>query len=152
MITACLDTNVLVSGFAGSASLSSVPGEVIRRWEAGQYQLITSEPILEEVARTLQKPYFLAVLTTAEIDQATEALRRRSLVTPITAQVSGVATHPEDDLILATAVSAPADYLVTGDGQLQRLERYQQVTILTPRAFLNLLDQQPPPPPPPEED
>ncbi len=44
-----------------------------------------------------------------------------------------------DDLILATAMSSQADYLVTGDKQLQDLGTYQGVTILSPRAFLDLL-------------
>jgi predicted nucleic acid-binding protein len=50
-----------------------------------------------------------------------------------------VATHPEDDLVLATAVSAHADYLVTGDRKLQRLGSYQGVRILSPREFLAVL-------------
>ena len=41
--------------------------------------------------------------------------------------------------MLATAVSAQADYLVTGDIQLQKLGTYGGVTILSPRAFLDLL-------------
>ena len=53
----------------------------------------------------------------------------------ITVEVSGVATHPEDDLVLAAAVSAGADYLVTGDKQLLKLGRYQGATILSPRDF-----------------
>jgi predicted nucleic acid-binding protein len=43
-------------------------------------------------------------------------------------------------LILATAVSANADYLVTGDRKLRDLGRYANVTILSPRAFVELLD------------
>ena len=59
---------------------------------------------------------------------------------PVTAQVQGVATHPEDDLILATAISGNADYLVTGDRQLLALGSYGGVRIVTPRDFLAILD------------
>jgi predicted nucleic acid-binding protein len=48
-------------------------------------------------------------------------------------------THPEDDLILATAVSAQADYLVTGDNALLGLGAFQDVMTLSSRAFLDLL-------------
>ncbi len=58
----------------------------------------------------------------------------------ITVVVDGVATHPEDDHVLATVVSARARYLVTGDKKRQRLRRYRGVTILSPRDFLILLD------------
>jgi predicted nucleic acid-binding protein len=62
--------------------------------------------------------------------------------TPVTVVVAGIATHPEDDLVLAAAVSAGADYLVTGDKQLLRIGRYEGVTIVSPRDFLTLLDKQ----------
>ena len=57
-----------------------------------------------------------------------------------TVRTSGVATHPEDDQILATAVSAQAEYLVTGDKKLQQLGAYQGVRVFAPRAFLDLLE------------
>lgn len=56
-----------------------------------------------------------------------------------TVKVEHVASYPEDDLVLATAVSAKADYLVIGDGALQQLGVYEGVTILSPRAFLDIL-------------
>ena len=66
-------------------------------------------------------------------------LCRRATVSKIAVSVHGIATHPEDDLILATAVSAKADYLVTGDTKLQRLGTYEAVAILNPRRFLETL-------------
>ncbi len=57
----------------------------------------------------------------------------------MTISVQGVATHPEDDLILATAVSGGAQYLVTGDRQLLKLGNYQGVQIVTARDFLDRL-------------
>ena len=49
--------------------------------------------------------------------------------------------------MLATAVSAAADYLVTGDKQLQRLGGYQGVAIVTPRDVFTRLEQQDEPAP-----
>jgi len=66
-------------------------------------------------------------------------LRTEATVTNITVQVVGIASHPEDDLILASALSSQADYLVTGDMKLQRLGAYQGVAVLSPRAFLGVL-------------
>jgi predicted nucleic acid-binding protein len=63
-------------------------------------------------------------------------------VVPITEEVHNVATHPEDDLILATAISAKADYLVTGDTKLERLGTYESVTILSPQRFVETLTQE----------
>lgn len=59
----------------------------------------------------------------------------------VTEFVSGVATHPEDDLVLATAVSGKADYLVTGDKPLRKtVPKYQGVKLVTPVEFLKVLE------------
>jgi len=50
-------------------------------------------------------------------------------MTPITRRVQGIATHPEDDLVVAAAISADIDNLISGDTQLQRLEIHEGVTI-----------------------
>jgi predicted nucleic acid-binding protein len=43
-------------------------------------------------------------------------------------------------LILATAVSGGADYLVAGDKQLLKLGSFEGVRIVDSRAFLDILD------------
>jgi predicted nucleic acid-binding protein len=60
----------------------------------------------------------------------------------ITAEIQGVASHPEDDVILATAINGGAEFLVTGGRKLQILGFYQGVRILCSRDFLELLDSQ----------
>ncbi len=102
---------------------------------------ITSAPIITEAIRTLYRPRVRSKyhLTEEDIDGVRWLLEQVITPIPITTEVHGVATHPEDDLILATAVSAQADYLVTGDRQLQKLSSYQGVNILSPRSFLEVL-------------
>jgi predicted nucleic acid-binding protein len=78
----------------------------------------------------------------SESTESIDALKQDAQLIAITVTISGVASHPEDDLVLAAAVSATADYLVTGDKQLQRLGAYQGDTIVSPRQFLTLLDAQ----------
>ena len=119
MLIAALDTNVLASGFAGEYIPSSTPGELVRRWRRGEFALAISEHILTELSDTLAAPYFSRRLSPTEQAEALAALRRSALVVGLTFTVSGVATHAEDDLILATAVSAGVDYLVTGDRALR---------------------------------
>ncbi len=139
MITAVLDTNVLVSGFAGFLQSTSTPGQLLHRWRNGQFELIVSAHILTELATTFANPYFQQRLTLQQRAAALALVRSEARITPITVAVHGVATHPEDDLMLATAVSGPAEYLITGDKPLQNLGSYQGVTILSPRAFLDIL-------------
>jgi len=75
MIRAVLDTNVLVSGFVRRhPDAPSV--QLLDAWRAGTFLLIASEDILDEVSRTLSKPYFSARLTGSQIDRG-PALSRR---------------------------------------------------------------------------
>lgn len=137
MIRALLDTNVLLSGIVGVQRQSSTPGAIVRAWRAQEFELVASNHIIAEVARNLsQHPYFASRLNPTEVAANLASLLTDATQTAITVVVSGVATHPEDDLVLAAAVSAGVDYLVTGDRQLQVLGSYQGVTILDPRSFL----------------
>lgn len=142
MIRAVLDANALASGLVGVRLPTSTPGELIRRWRGREFILVVSDHVLTETQRTLTKPYFRQYLTPAQAASAVHLLRTKGERALITVTVSGVATHPEDDLVLATAVSAKARYLVTGDRQLQALRRYRGVTIVSPRGFLSILAQQ----------
>ncbi|MBI4318179.1 MAG: putative toxin-antitoxin system toxin component, PIN family [Chloroflexi bacterium] len=143
MIRAVLDANTVASGFAGLRKPDSIPGLLIRLWRQGRYEMIVSEHLRNEIIRTFRQPYFRQRLSPLQISRVAALLRYQATQTPITDHVRGVATHPEDDLILATALSGRVTHLVTGDEKLQRLGAYKDITILSPRAFLELLTAQP---------
>jgi uncharacterized protein len=151
VISAVIDTNVLASGFIGFATPASTPGAIVRAWRDGQFELVVSEPIIAELEHTFQDPYFTRRLSDQDRLEAVTLLRTQAVITAITVSVQGVATHPEDDVILATAVSyanhtaSPVTpvWLVTGDKQLQKLGTYQEVPIVSPPDFLTVLSQQP---------
>lgn len=109
------------------------------RGVTGIFQLLVSDHLLAELTRTLQAPYFRGRLTSDQIARALALVARRGINTPLTARVEGIASHPEDDAILATAISGHADYLVTGDLQLQKLGTFQMVRVLSPREFMTIL-------------
>ncbi len=138
MISAVLDTNVLASG---AVSAYNPPGQILDAWRLGKFELITSEHIINELYRTFQKPYFQNHVSSNNIAAFIELLQDEAIITPITSRVSRVATHPEDDLIIATAISAKTDYLVTGDGALLRrvANSYQGLKLISPSDFLSIL-------------
>lgn len=139
MVTAVLDTNVLASGFVGFERRASTPGELLRLWTYDAFELIASEPILAELERTFQDRYFSTRLSPERRANNIQLLRTKAEIIDVTQEVTGIASHPEDDLILATALSASADYLVTGDHPLQAHASYRGVRIVSPRAFLEIL-------------
>jgi putative PIN family toxin of toxin-antitoxin system len=143
VIRAILDANVFASGVLRIDEAASTPGAILRLWQLGRaFELVTSDPLIAEIEHTVAKPYFAARIRRRASDLLVAALREQATRTEITVTVTGVATHPEDDLVLAAAVSAEADFLVTGDKQLQHLGGYRGVLIVSPREFLFILEQE----------
>ena len=138
---AVLDTNVLASG---TVTAITTPGQILDYWHLGKFNLAISEHIIYELKQTFTKPYFQKHVSSVRVANFIDLLQNEALIIPITVKVQGVATHPEDDLVLAAALSAKADYLVTGDGPLLRKvgSTYQGVKLVTPNEFLEILQKQ----------
>ena len=134
MIRAVLDANILVSAVLVP---NGMPARILLAALARMFRCFASDVIVSEVLTTLSRDRVRRryALDLYAITRIKGFLESRAVRVPISVTVQGVATHPEDDLILATAVSARADYLVTGDRQLLALGEYQGVQIVTPRTF-----------------
>jgi putative PIN family toxin of toxin-antitoxin system len=130
-----LDTNVLVSGFVRP---EPAPGQLLAAWREDTFTLIVSEHILTEAARTFEEtPYFRKHLDDKHRKQNIALLRAEAVIVKPVENVTGIATHPEDDLVLAAALAAQADYLITGDKKLLNVGIYRGTHLLSPRTFLN---------------
>lgn len=130
-----LDTTTLASGAIAPAG--GTLAAIIDAWQDGRLTVVVSPAILEELTRTLANSYFMRRLGPELVQSYLELVRQTAILVPRTAPIPRVATHPEDDLILATASSVQPVVLISSDRQLQHLGRYQEVTILSPRAFLD---------------
>jgi putative PIN family toxin of toxin-antitoxin system len=139
MIRAMLDTNVLASAVIATKSAESVPGTLLREWRRQAFALVVSDHLLDELQRTLNNRYFSKKITIEEAAQVVWTLRHQAELTPILLAVAGAASHPEDDLVLAAVGSAKVDFLVTGDRKLQRLVRFRETAIVSPKAFALVL-------------
>lgn len=134
------DTNTIASGIVQlRAHPDAATARFIRAWRGGRFLLVQSEPLVAEIGRTLTKPYFANRLTPADHADLQQLLARRARITALTVAVEGVATHPEDDQVLATALSGQAQFVVTGDYKLIRLKQYQGLILVTVHEFLAML-------------
>jgi len=132
------DANILASG-ALRRHADAAPVRFIDTWRSGRFSLILSDVIIAEVEHTFTKPYFQHTMPADDRDAFLQLLRRRALLTPLTVSVTGIATHPEDDQVLATALSGNAQLVVTGDYKLVRLKQYRSLILVTVREFLAML-------------
>jgi predicted nucleic acid-binding protein len=79
-------------------------------------------------------------VTDQDVKQLRTLLEQDALLVPGDAQVRGaIPEDPADERVLACAVEAGADFIVSGDRHLLNLESYRGIPILTIRAFLERL-------------
>lgn len=144
MVKALFDTNVLASGLVSFKHPGRKPAKLLHEWRSGLFELCISEHILIELKRTLNKPYFKSKLTPEDIEEAITLLSEECTLITVATTVKGVATHPEDDLVIAAAVSGKADYLVTKDKPLLHKvgNSYKGIKLISPDVFLEVLDEQ----------
>ncbi len=137
MIRAVLDANVMVSGIV----TEGIPRSVLRAWRAGHFHLVASQATLDEIGRVLRYPKIVRRhhWSEAEIHAFMESLEALAILTPGRLRLNVVATDPSDDRYLECAIEGEADCLVTGDRHLLDLGVYQEVEILSPREFVELL-------------
>jgi putative PIN family toxin of toxin-antitoxin system len=139
MIVACLDTNVIVSSLLNP---SGTPGQIMKHWEAGDFEIPLSRLLFEEVADVLRRPAIrrIARVTPRQIDEFLELVPKVAVFVPEPLQiVSVVKQDPDDDVVLATALAARANVIVSGDQHLLEIGSHEEIPIVTPAEFLRML-------------
>ena len=144
MTRAVLDANVLVSAIL---SPKGIPAKVLTAWQAEQFHLVFSEAILDEIDRVLHYPRIARRHRWSEerLQGFIEDLAHLAIMTRGAAHLAVIAEDPPDDRYLECAIEGEAEYIVSGDQHLLELAEYQGISIVTPRAFLDVLRRQPRP-------
>ncbi|MFA4918394.1 MAG: putative toxin-antitoxin system toxin component, PIN family [Thermodesulfovibrionales bacterium] len=126
---AVFDTNVLIAAIITEGICS----KILRRARAGEVSLVSCPFITMELRRTLSKKFRLShdELSSA-MDPISDAI---SQVIEHSLKVKDICRDADDDNIIACAVAANADYLVTGDSDLLEIKKFQGIQIVTPRDF-----------------
>ncbi len=134
-----LDTNVIVSSLLSS---KSAPAEIIRRWEAEEFEIVTSLPLLRELRRALTYEQVTRYLKQSQ-EQTDAFIKRLGVVATLaepTETIDAVSDDPGDNQVVECAVAGGASFIVTGDTHLLNLGNYQGIAILRPRDFLSVLE------------
>ncbi len=127
-----LDTNVMIAALIARGTCHELLEHCVVR-----HELITSKFILDEVREKLIEKF---KYPNAMADEAITVLRSRMKVTTPSPLEILVCRDADDDNVLAAALDASCDCIITGDKDLLVLHPYQAVAILSPRAFLDVED------------
>jgi putative PIN family toxin of toxin-antitoxin system len=126
-------------------SAQGLPAQVLNAWREGRYLLITSPSIITEIVEVLESPHITGkyLIRPEDIEQLVDLLKTDTIVVPGRAVVEGaVPQDPRDEMSLACALDAKADFIVSGDKHLLDLHSYKNIPILTVKQFTERLEKQ----------
>lgn len=132
-----LDTNVVLSALLWHGTPSLLLQAARHRRLEG---LFSSHPLLAELADVLTRPSPSRRLVAAGLNARKvmdDYLAVITLVAPASVPAV-IADDPDDDEVLAAAVAAEANLIVSGDHHLLALESYRGIRIITPTVALAL--------------
>lgn len=126
-----LDTNVLISGiFFGGP-----PHRILKAWGDKRLQVLLSNAIVEEyrnVAAHLALQY-----PTVDVFPILDLLITHGAFVNTAATAITVCDDPDDNKFLECAIAGECSLIVSGDRHLLKLCGYKDLTILTPRQFID---------------
>ena len=123
-----VDTNVLVSGLLWRGP----PHALLEKARDGAVNLVLSTELIEELLDVITRPKFADIL--ARTSRTPERIRAelRTLVELVVAPplAQQVSRDPDDDAVLACALAARADLIVSGDDDLRALGMFENIPIV----------------------
>lgn len=135
IIQVVLDTNILISALLFKGELS----RIVELWQEGKVLPNISRETFDELRTVLEYPKFS--LTAAEIKSLIEhEILPFFEAVEVSEHVKGVCRDPGDDKFISCAISANADFIVTGDKDLSELKKYQFVRIIQASNFIKMFE------------
>lgn len=137
MLKVILDTNIIVSIFIKRTELAERIFEALKRHD---FKLVISEEILKEIVEVLLRPNIrkLIKLNKKEIREFGHLLLEDALKVEPRQKIE-VCRDSADNKFIECAVSAKADYIVTGDKDLLSIGQYRATRIIIFKEFSLLL-------------
>lgn len=134
-LRAVFDTNVVIAALK-SHSAHSPTAELLRRWEAGEFDLLYSADLRAEYEETFAARAVDPDRAQSFLDQ----LQHLGISVEVLAVQPLIAADPDDDIVLACALTGQASHLVTYDPHILSLgEEYHAVRMIDGLHFLYLV-------------
>lgn len=131
-----LDTNILIGALI---TKGTPPDRLYRAWLRGQIELVTSTAQMVELADVLARPPLQKFLDADEVAAIVENLDTRALILVDPPGVN-LSPDPQDNPILAAAITGKADLIVSGDKKhVLALGEVEGIPVVTAREALERL-------------
>ena len=132
-----LDTNVVASALLWNGT----PAQLLDAAQVGDLELFTRRVLLAELTRILQRPKFANAIAASGLaldELVLGYIELSTFVTP-TPIPPTVLADPDDDQVLACAVAAAADLIVSGNRHLLSLHTFEGRPIVSPAEALRIV-------------
>jgi uncharacterized protein len=134
-IKAVIDTSVMLS-------VAFPRGELARELRGmiadGAFTLVTSKEIMAELFRVIHYPRILKQFKPSkdDIDDFIGMVMEKALITRGSYSLQKGSVDPTDDMFLACAMEAKADYIVSRDPHLRNLKHFHGIRIVDVKVFV----------------
>ena len=127
---AVIDTNVLVSALLWNGP----PHALMANVREGLLEIAISPVLLAELSTVIGRSKFNAILVRAEStrEQILTEIRKLAEVIEPPPLPQPVCRDPDDDAVLALAIAAQVDWIISGDDDLLSLRSYAGIAIISP--------------------
>ena len=140
---AVIDTNVLLSGLLWHGA----PHALLEQIRNSALGLVSSPALLAELAEVTGRAKFNSILTLSNTsrEEALAELRQLAEILDPPPLLQPVCRDPDDDAVLALALAARVDLIVSGDNDLLAVGVFHGIPVFTPAQALQhvLSGQQP---------
>ena len=135
-----VDTNIYVSYLLAPDRGGTISSVVEAAFAAGNSLLLPEEQLDELLDVLTSRPYITSRVSRHVATRFVEELRAVAVLLPAVAeQIPSAVRDPEDNYLIAQALLGRADYLVTGDEDLLALGEVEDLRIVTPRQFAEIV-------------
>lgn len=134
-----LDTNIVASGLFWGGH----PAALLDAAQLGEIEIFSSRPLLAELSNILTRRKFAKVIAASGLSIEELVLGYAELATVVApAQIAPtIKADSDDDEVLACALTAHADVIVSGDKHLHTLGgQYQGIRIIRPAEAVAILE------------
>jgi putative PIN family toxin of toxin-antitoxin system len=135
ILKAVIDTSVMISVAFAVQGLVKELRDMIAE---GRFVLVTSKPILKELYQVLHYPHIVKRFSPSKEDiRAFIALIiEHAIIVEGLYEIEGISEDPNDDMFIACAMEADAQYIVSRDPHLRNIKYYRGIQIIDAATFI----------------
>jgi putative PIN family toxin of toxin-antitoxin system len=136
-VRAVIDTNVLIAALLWRGP----PHALLEQLRAGTMTLVSSPALLAELAEVIGRAKFDAILVQSNTsrERALAEVRQLADVVEPLPLAHPVCRDPDDDHVLALALAAKAELIVSGDNDLLSMKSFENIAIVAPAEAVTMI-------------